>query len=354
MGIGLEVIDARKRRILAAIVDEYVQTAQPVGSQAVVDRHHVRASTATVRNEMVKLEEAGLVLQPHISAGRIPSDLGYRFYVDHLTRQRSLSPAERRWVRGCYQQVIGEAEGVLKETSRLLSRLTKHPAVVFAPAAAEPRFRHISASPVNSHHVLVVYVTDSGSVEHRLVRAPCKVTSRQLSALSRILNGRLRGARISALSRLEMGDLCRDLGALKVPPEVIEVVRGSIAVEETQQVYVDGMLYILQEPEFAAPATAAEVVAAVESREMLCQAFVPAHAETDIAVRIGAENPVPPMQRCSFVFAQYCAGPGAQGAIGVLGPKRMDYGEALAAVAHVAAQLTKVLATMLEAPGPAS
>jgi heat-inducible transcriptional repressor len=226
--------------------------------------------------------------------------------------------------------------------------------VVFAAAAAEPRLRHISASPVNSHHILVVYVTDVGAVEHRLVKAPCKVTSRQLSALSRILNGRLRGATISALTRLEMGDLCRDLGALKVPPEVIEVVRGSIAVEETQQVYVDGMLYILQEPEFAAPATAAEVVAAVESREMLCQAFAPAQAEPDVTVRIGAENLVPPMQRCSFVFAQYRAGSGAHGAVGVLGPKRMDYGEALAAVTHVAAQLTEVLAAMLEAPGSES
>lgn len=347
MGLALEAIDERKRRILAVIVDEHVRTAQPVGSHTVVERHNLRASTATVRNEMAKLEEAGLILQPHTSAGRIPSDLGYRFYVDHLARRRPLSAQKRRWIRGRYQGLSGQMEELLSETSRILSRLTRHPAVVFGPVAPEPRLRHVSASPVNSHHILVVYVTDAGQVEHRLVEAPCKVTTRQLSALSRVLNARLRGAHISALTRLQMQDLCRDLGAMKVPREVVELVRGSIAVEQTRHVYVDGMLYILQEPEFADSASAAELVAAVESREMLMRALEPGDAESKVAVRIGAENPVPPMQQCGVVLTKYHTGTGAEGAVGVLGPKRMDYGQALSAVAHVAERLTKALAGFL-------
>ena len=340
-------LDVRKRRILEALVLEHLRTAQPVGSEAIAGKRGLDVSPATVRNEMVKLEEAGLLEQPHTSAGRIPSDKGYRFYVDSMLRPRALSRGTRLQVRRWYSQVGEELSEVLAATSRLLSTMLRHPAAVVPPEADEWRFRHIAASAVNSHHLLVVVVTTTGDVHHRLLPCPLRLSGAQLRGISDLLNARLRGATVSAVSRLEMDELCRELGHLSVPADVLKLIRDSLAAEHEQAVYIDGMLYILREPEFADLAKVSSLMAMFERPEAVRAVFAPPEAARTVRVTIGAENAIDDVRDCTVITTSYSSGSGAYGTIGIVAPRRMDYESAIPAVGHIAQQLGETVTRMI-------
>jgi heat-inducible transcriptional repressor len=341
-------LDARKRRILAAIVLEHLRTAEPVGSEAISRTRGLDVSSATVRNEMVKLEDAGLLEQPHTSAGRVPSDSGYRFYVDRIMRPRALPQRMRSWVRGWYKGSGDELSDVLAATSRLLSRMLEHPVAVVPPESHAWQFRHISASAVNSHHLLVVIVTSTGDVQHRLLPSPGKLTGAQLRGISDLLNARLRGASTSAVSRLEMDELCRELGHLRVPAAVLKLIRDSLAAEREQSVYIDGMLYILKEPEFADVGKASSLMQMFESPETLRAIFAPAETADAVKVTIGAENQLADVRDCAVIATAYESGVGVFGTIGIVAPRRMDYESAIPAVAHVAERLGESVTRMVD------
>jgi len=342
------LFDERKCRILGALVLEHLRTAQPVGSEAIAGSPGLDVSPATVRNEMLKLEEAGLLEQPHTSAGRVPSDKGYRFYVDAMMRPRTLSRRVRLRVRRWYSQAGEELGDVLAATSRLLSQILQHPAVVVPPELHEWRFRHISASAVNSHHVLVVVVTSTGEIHHRLLPSSEKLTGAQLRGISDLLNARLKGGTASAVSRLEMSELCRELGHLKVPAEVLKLIRDSLATEREQSVYIDGMLYILKEPEFADVDKASSLMAMFERPDAVRAVFAPPETATTVRVTIGAENPLADVRDCTIITTNYASGASTYGTIGIVAPRRMDYESAVPAVGHVAQRLGESVARMAD------
>ncbi len=341
------MLDARKRRILAAIVLEHLRTAQPVGSEVIVGARGLNVSSATVRNEMAKLEEAGLLEQPHTSAGRVPSDEGYRFYVDRIMRPRTVPRRVRSWVHGWYSRSGDEVSSILAATSQLLSRMLKHPAVVVPPETHTWQFRHISASAVDAHHLLVVVVTSTGDVQHRLLPSSYKVSAAQLREISNLLNARLKGANASAVSRLEMRELCRELGHLKVPAAVLKLIKDSLAAAQEQSVYIDGMLYILKEPEFADLDKVSSLMEMFQSHEVLRTIFAPAEASNTVKVTIGSENALDDVRDCTVISTTYASGAGIVGTIGVVAPRRMDYDNAIPAVAHVAEQLAESVTRMV-------
>jgi len=333
----------RKSRILREIVRYYVREGRPVGSrQVAAAAFRNRVSSATVRNEMAELERMGLLSQPHTSAGRVPTDAGYRFYVDNLMTRRPIPRPQRARIEERYRKLLDEVDDILRETSNLLAELAGYPAVVVGPQNPV-HLRHLHASPVNSHHILVVWVTDDGRIQHRLIQAPAQVTGRQLELISEVLTNRLSNVEISAISRLEARELLKQLPPrLKVPPEVLQHICDSIDVQERGSVFVDGALYILRQPEFADVNRARVVMEALSQKPLVRQVFRSTTQERPLNVTIGSETPFPQLRECSVVSHQFKVGV-ASGTIGIVGPTRMPYSQTVSIVTFVADRLARSL-----------
>ncbi len=338
-------LDPRKSQILATVVGEHIRTAAPVGSQAVLRRCGLRVSPATVRHEMLALDDLGYLIQPHTSAGRVPSDRGYRFYVDRHVDVQVVPWEARAHIETAYAQGAGELEDVLRETSRLLAGLTHYAAVVWPPSGAQPTFRHVNTSRVDSHHILLVYVTSGGDVTHKLLEAPTPVTDAQLATLGRLLNERLRGHRVSAVGSLRTAHMRQALSRLGIGPELLDVLEEHLVARPGQRAFVDGVLHVLKEPEFTDVDQASGVLEALESPDLLSAAAAETVSPTEVRVTIGTENRLNALHGCSVVLGAYRHPSGEHGMLGLVGPKRMKYQEALPVLAHVARRLAEALAT---------
>ncbi len=340
---GAARLSRRLREVLAAIVEEHIQTARPVGSRTIVEGYGIAASSATVRNDMARLEELGLVMKPHPSAGRIPTDRGYRVYVDNLMKQRGPTQQLAEVIRHMHQRRPSEVEEVLRLTSQLLCRCTRYPAVVVAPKASEPVLEHIQTSWVAGGSVLLLYVTSDGHVEHRLLRTQDSVSPAQLTAVTNILNEMLTGHSVSSLSRLEIEEIRRRMSGIAVPDEVLRLIRHTAVQERRQQVYIEGAIYILEEPEFADVAQLRAVMRAVEEADTMRELFEPAAPEERVWVTIGSEHRCQAFQHCSLVASTYRYSDGSVGTVGVFGPTRLNYSRAVPAVELVGRELGALL-----------
>ncbi len=334
---------ARQKRILAAIVRGYARTGQPVGSRTVQETYEIAASSATIRNDMAALADLGFIEQPHTSAGRCPTDRGYRFFVEHVMAEEPLGLREAAWVRSAFRRSVDDATDVLREAARLLSDLVRCPAVVMSPREPSRQLQHFHASPVSSRNVLLVFVTSDGHVENRLVELPAPVTGQQLEWFSEVLNRRLVGAEVGALTRLEAEPLAEEMGDLALPTPVVEALRRGMEREPQDDVYVDGAAYVLQDPAFVRAHELREIIETLYQERLLRQLLKPFTRERHVTVRIGAENPLPVAHGCGVVAKTYVGRLGARGIVAALGPKRMSYWRAIPAVTCVADELTEHL-----------
>jgi heat-inducible transcriptional repressor len=332
-------LSARLARILAAVVDEHVETARPVSSTAVLGRLKIDASSATIRNEMARLESLGYLSQPHTSAGRIPTDLGYRAYVDQLTRSEEFPEGSVQGIERVAHALVGGPEELLRRACRLLSRTVRCPAIALAPRDETPSLSHVQASQVAPNTILLVYVTSDGTVHHRVMPTRETVSPAQLSRLSEVLNRMLKGVKVSALSRLEMDEIRRNMAGMVVPHEAFRLILETARVEEADQVYVDGAIYMLEAPEFAAAEQLRPVMGALERDDLLRQALEAVEPAEAVWVRIGHEQPLAQLRCCSVVATHYCTEQGLIGTLAILGPTRLNYVEALPAVRLMASQL---------------
>jgi heat-inducible transcriptional repressor len=341
-------LDERKRTVLAAVVHEHVATAEPVSSQAIVEKHGLRVSPATVRHEMVQLEHLGYVRQPHTSAGRIPADPGYRFYVDHLRPQRPISARDQAWLQQLQRTEAHELATLLQEVCRLLSSLTGYTSVVIAPVLEEAILRYIAMAPIQSHQILVVLVTDNDQVEHRLFRVETAPDARDLRRLTQLLNEKLAGRQLSLLEEMELDELWREGHFYSaVLHQVLRLLQRDLAASRRKQVFLDGIICILEHPEFRDVDTAREIMATLEKDDLLADALAQAGQGTGpVSVCIGTENPVLSLQSCSLVTASYGREGRVLGRIGLIGPTRMDYVRAFPTVEYVA-RLVDVMLTRM-------
>jgi heat-inducible transcriptional repressor len=343
----MRTLDARKAFILQAVVQDYVATAEPVGSEAVVERYGLRVSSATVRNEMAEMAEMGYLRQPHVSAGRIPSDLGYRYYVEHLMRpvpvNRLLSPQQTSLFSPTNPE-IGEVQRLLQAACRLLAESTHYASMATAPETDVVSLRHILLSQPASGKLLLVLVASSGQVEHRLVPAPDRLSDQQMALLDGLLQERYSGR---AVRELLSGE------PLKMPPEmsgmeamwklVEQAVQDCIESLSEQEVFLEGLQHILEQPEFRQVERLYPVISLLEHPQTLMRALHRLVASGRVQVIIGEENPLPEMRCCSFVASSYRIGDRIAGTVSVLGPTRMHYEIATAAVEYIANALSRVL-----------
>ena len=332
----------RKLEVLRAIIEDFISTNEPVGSKALSDRHNLGVSPATIRNDMAVLEEEGLIAQPHTSAGRIPTDAGYRLFVDKLTELKPLSAAERRAIQ-TFLDGAADLDDVLHRAVRTLAQLTRHVAVVQYPLLSRSRVRHVELVSLTSTRLMLVLITDTGRVEQRVVDLAGPVTEDAVFDIRAMLNAQLH-------DRL-LGEAPEIVGTLPMhlPPDLHALVGALTSVlldalvEQSSDRIVLGGTANLTENTLDFPAIR-PVLEALEEQVVLLRLLDQSMATSQVLVRIGNETQHEGLIGASVVTSGYGARGAALGAVGVLGPRRMDYAHTMARVAAVARYVGELLA----------
>jgi heat-inducible transcriptional repressor len=344
----------RQKAILSAVVERYVRTAEPVGSAAIAHEPQLLArfgalSSATIRNELAELEALGYLMQPHTSAGRVPTDLGYRLYVNEMMQPRPILAKEQVELE-TVAPPQASFEDALREATTILARLTGYPAVASLPSAGRDAMRQIQLSPVPPRQLILVLVTAAGRIEHRLFDVDDQIPPSRLVSVVNFLNENFGSKPLSSVRSLSFETLSRGLhdeATLRLAKRAWEMVRQSVADIADERIVVQGLITLLDEPEFAeiAPARAAmrlfEDELAIEGLLRDAEALA-REMPTTHTVRIGRELPPvnnPAVQWFSFVGVSYGVGGESLGALGVLGPARMRYADAVSLVPALAARL---------------
>jgi heat-inducible transcriptional repressor len=343
-GRAHQEISPRRACILAAIVEEYVETAAPVGSKAVRERRALDVSTATIRNEMGVLERAGYIRQPHTSAGRIPVDKGYRAYVDAIEAPSSPREEQAAWVRSEYRHLARrDPEEIYRTTSRVLSQLTAAPAMVMAPPDEEARLVDLKLSPVSSRNFLLSYQITPGGSFTCLLESPEPVLAGQAERLSEALRSRYCGRSVGALSQCAADLLEDDTVPYAVPEALLDSIKTAVEGDRLQRVYVDGAVYALDYPEYQDVGLLRPVVEALDEEMVIRRLLRPSARRGQLTVTIGVEQGMRSLRHCALVASHYVGADDDVGALGVIGPTRLDYQAVIAAVRYVAAQLSELL-----------
>lgn len=339
------MLDDRKLSVLKAIVTDYVSSREPVGSKALVDRHNLGVSPATVRNDMASLEEDGYIAQPHTSAGRVPTDKGYRLFVDRLATVKPLSAPERRAI-STFLSGAADVDDIVVRTVRLLAQITQQVAIVQYPVIDSSTVRHVELVSLSADKVLVIVISSTGRVEQRTIELP-NHTEDALASLKHAVNDVVEGRRVA--------DAVAALGAALDPdgPDSAEPADPSftavaaaivdiLGVGTPRRVVVGGVPNLTRfGPEFLT--TMGPVLEALEEQVVLLRLLGESTTTEEVTVRIGQENPVSELRTTSVVSAGYGADDDAWAALGIVGPTRMDYPSAMASVHAVARYLGRFL-----------
>jgi heat-inducible transcriptional repressor len=337
------VLDDRKLDVLRAIVEDYVSTQEPVGSKALVERHSLGVSPATIRNDMAALEDEGYIAQPHTSAGRIPTDKGYRLFVDRLSTVKPLSHAERRAIERFLDGAV-DLDDVVRRTVRLLAQLTRQVAVVQYPSLSRSSVRHVEVVSLSSTRLLLVLITDTGRVEQRMVDLPAALSADELHDLRTAVNSRVAGSLLTeAPPRLaDLPDACpAELQA--VYAAVSSVILETLVEKPEERVVLAGTANLTRSvTDFAD--SLRPVLEALEENVVLLRLLGEATDPSAINVSIGGENAYEGLRSAAVVSTAYGSGERALAGLGVPGPTRMDYPGTLGAVRAVARYVGPVLA----------
>ncbi len=335
-------LDERKVTILKAIIKNYMETGEPVGSRTISKYVESRWSSATIRNEMSDLEEMGYIIQPHTSAGRIPSDKGYRFYVDQIMQEKDNEVAE---IQELMIQRVDRLESVLKKLAKLLARDTNYAALISGPRYHENKLKFIQLSRVDKGKLLIVTVLEGNLIKNTIASIQEEISDEELLNLNILLNSNLNGLTIEEINLAVISRMKEQAGAHGglvdlVLNQVAEVIRADA---EDLQIYTSGATNIFKYPELSDNQKASELLSTLEHTETLKELVGGASSEeqpgTGIQVYIGEESPVEAMRDCSVITANYELGEGIRGTIGIIGPKRMDYEKVLKTLRTLMTQL---------------
>lgn len=334
-------LDDRKVTILKAIIKTYLETGEPVGSRTISKYTDLKLSSATIRNEMSDLEELGYILQPHTSAGRIPSDKGYRFYVDRIMQEKEQEVTE---VKELMIQRVDRVELVLKKLAQLLASNTNYAAMISGPQYHQNKLKFIQLSQMDARKLLIVVVVEGNLIKNTMVDMPEEISQEELLNLNILLNSALNGLTIAEINLDVISRLKEEAG---VHRQVVDLVLNEVAAairadDDDLQIYTSGATNIFKYPELSDGEKASQLLSTLEQKEMLQELIADVNASeenTGIQVYIGDESPIQSMRDCSVVTANYELGEGIRGTIGIIGPKRMDYEKVLSTLKNLMKQL---------------
>lgn len=319
-------LDERKTKILKAIIRNYLETGEPVGSRTISKYTDLNLSSATIRNEMADLEELGYIMQPHTSAGRIPSDQGYRFYVDHLMEEKNQEVDE---MKKFVIEHTEKMEQVLQQVAKILANNTNYATMVTAPSYHRNKVKFIQLSNVDDEQILAVIVTEGNLVKNKIIPISEPLDNETMLKLNILLNSNLNGL---ALEEINLGTISRLKEQAGIHSDIINNVLDTLAEtmgqDEDIRIYTSGTTNFFKYPELSASEKASELISTFEEKQQLASLVTENlldEENTGIQVYIGNESPIQTMKDCSVVTATYELGKGVRGTIGIVGPKRMDY-----------------------------
>lgn len=331
-------LDDRKWTILKAIIKTYLETGEPVGSRTISKYADLNLSSATIRNEMSDLEEMGYILQPHTSAGRIPSDAGYRLYVDRMMEEKDREVTE---MKEMVLQRQDKMELLLKQMAKVLAANTNYAAMISGPQYHRRKLKFIQLSLVSENQILAVIVTEGNTVKNKMLQIEHGLDQQTVLEMNILLNSALNGLTLEEINLGTISKLKEQAGIhSEVVNRVLDAVAESIQSHEEVEIYTSGATNIFKYPELSSSEKARALISAFEDKQDLVDIINSSQeTETGIQVYIGQESPLQTMQDCSVVTATYDFGEGMYGKIGVVGPKRMDYDKVISTLKTLMAQL---------------
>lgn len=334
----------RKKKILRAVVESYIETAEPVGSKTLLELADLNVSSATIRNELADLTEQGYLEQPHTSAGRIPSPKGYRLYVNELMEQQRLSMEETRQINEALHLKMQELDKVIDQAGRMVSQLTNYPAFALAGGARRVTIRRFDLIMVDTNSFIIVVMTDTNVVKNKLVRLPSDLSVPQLQLLTTLLNASFVGKNLDELTpelmRVAEHAAGNSYGLISL---VVSFAMEVLDSMENSAVYTAGASHILDHPEYQDVGKAQRLMSYLAEEQSLVQSLaLPNMGNDSTKILIGPENVADELKDTSVVLASYDIGDGMKGVIGVVGPTRMDYAKVAAKLSYVADGLSKL------------
>lgn len=343
----MDQLDERKEIILNAIIQTYLETGEPVGSRT-ISKSYLNLSSATIRNEMADLEELGYIVQPHTSAGRIPTDMGYRFYVDHLMAEKEREVTE---MQELMFEKTGKMEKLLKQVVKVLANNTQYASMILAPSVVSNKVKFVQISNVDETHVLSVVVMEGNIVKNRVIEVEKPLDNETMLKLNMLLNTNLNGLTVNEINLSLISNMKEQAGIHEeIIDQVLKSVADTIKEDEDLEVYTSGATNIFKYPELSDSEKAKDLINAFEEKQQLADFIEEASSEvgdesdeTGIQVYIGNDSSIKTMKDCSVVTATYELGEGVKGTIGIIGPKRMDYENVLDNLKNLKSQLEQVV-----------
>ncbi len=329
-------LSERKMQILKTLIDDYIQTAQPVGSRTISRKHELGLSSATIRNEMADLEEMGYISQPHTSAGRVPSDKGYRFYVDHLMQVHTLAMEEIQQIRSAIESRMNEINALICRTSDIVSMITGYTSIALSPNLTKVMLKTVQIVPVDERKGLVVVVTSGGVVKNHVVRLDSEASAEEQIRLSNYLQEKLNGLVIENIKYPDIQDISQETGVpANVARCVLEGLERCLSGIRQSDLIMNGTINLLNHPEFSDLLKVREVLELFNDQDVIRAVMNSAMKKQSVNVQIGSENQLELMRDCSLVTTSYSLGDTDMGAFGIIGPTRMSYGRVVSAMRFI-------------------
>lgn len=337
------MLTERQIQILRILIDDYIINAEPVGSRTISKRGLIKYSPATIRNDLADLEEMGYIEKTHSSSGRIPSEKGYRFYVDHLLPPFIFSDEEIEQLKSLFAKKFYEIENLIQHSAVILSELTNYTSIVLSPESQAAKLKHLQIVSISERTAVAIIVTDTGKVENRIVSIPEGLEVSEFEKMINILNERLQGVPIWSLSskiQQEIDTLFKRY--LRHYEEAFQMLMELFSSNrKTEKVFYGGKTNILSQPEFRDIEKVRLLLEAIEKEELIYQLI--RHESEGIEVKIGKENDIQAMEDCSLITASYSIGGQFMGTIAIVGPKRMEYKRVIGLLDFISKDLSNVL-----------
>lgn len=338
----MEALDQRKQRILHAIVDDYIVSAEPVGSRTIARQYDLGVSSATIRSEMASLESLGYLEHLHTSSGRIPSAKGYRLYVDDLLPREPMTDKEKALIDHWYRARVKSIDGVFQETAKIISRVTKNMSLVLAPQFSQAKFKELQFLELDAERVVAILLTDTGFVENRVVRIPHRASFKDFTRMAGIINRCLSGERLQAIRPKLYRRIRDEMMDESLYNAAMELIQSALGDEKKERLYMGGTRQMLEQPEFQDVERVRGILTMLEEEQ-----FVKSILHTDeggaLTVTIGRENEVEGLADFSVIRATYHLDGELLGTIAVLGPTRMEYGRAMSLLEYLHTSLRAIV-----------
>lgn len=341
------ILNERKIKILEAIINDYIATAEPIGSRTIAKKYDLGISSATIRNEMSDLEELGFIIQPHTSSGRVPSDRGYRLYVDRLLHFRELTKQETDFLRSTVAENINHIEYLMRQTAKALTMLTNYTTVVSEPKSNEVKIKHVQVIPFDDTSVITVIVTDNKVVKNNVIKVEHAPEPDVLNQISNLINQTLKNFTLDKIVSKEAYSEFLNSPYGKLIDDVFLSILKTANEEKDMQVYTSGVNNILDFPEFSDIDKAKSVFKALEEKDMLINIL---EGDKDkqsnfgnIKILIGNENSLEQLKDCSIIKTDYKYGDNSYGSIGIIGPTRMNYAQVIPVLNSIVKNINDVI-----------